>query len=496
VLGRRASPVLSAATAAILTILAAGIRGPAADRPPAFVESTVARRHDDVVFASLDGDRRRDIVLIDADKLAIFFQEPGGRFRPEPDAIHRPGAPALVWAARVSREEESLLVLTHAGVTELAFEGSPASPKASLIIEQPTLLPRQADGPALLPLRLSAGTLGPAPLILVPAGADLHVWRLDAGWRPVQTLRGVAQASVAGPRGEMGYEEITSLDLSIGDVDGDRLEDLMVCNCRRNRARWILYRQGPDGTFAEEPRTILDDEDLPNVWRGWIDADRDGALDLVKGRWLDEPWFLASIRSGKVLVEVYRAEAGGRIPSSPTWVFRKNDWIPSLPLVDIDGDGAIDLVLGYGLFDSREGMRKMALALQLDHSLRVHFFRPGQGFAPEPDFRRDIAVRLDGMAFHFASSRRDYLQRALDVTGDFDGDGRKDLLVHDAADHLSVYPFRSRNEGFAREACVTFPHRGGFERLIVEDLNGDGVSDLAVDSPGRMGLQLFVSARR
>jgi hypothetical protein len=492
---RRARRALIATLGTVLMGLGAGVPGPAAG-PPAFVESAIERKHEDVFFASLDGDRRRDIILICGDELAIFFQDAGGRFPPKPDIIHRPGAPAVVWAARVSRAAESLLVMTHAGVTELAFEGKAAPPEASAIIEQPTLLPERSDGPVVLPLRLSAATSGPAPLVLVPAGGDLHVWRSGGGWHRVQTLRGATQASVAGPRGEMGYEELTTLDSCIGDVDADGREDLMLCRRGRSRARWLLHRQGPDGTFAEEPRTVLDDADLPNAWHGWIDVDHDGALDLVKGRWLGEPWFLPSIRSGKVLIEVYRAEAGGRIPEKPAWVFRKNDWIPSLPLVDVDGDGCIDLVLGYGLFDSREGMRKMAISLQLDHSLRVHFFRPGQGFAPESDFHHDVTVRLEGIALHFASSRRDYLQRAMDVTGDFDGDGRKDLLVHDAADHLSVYPFRSRTEGFAKEAGVVFPHAGGFDRLIVEDVNGDGVSDLAVDSPGRTGLQVFVSARR
>jgi hypothetical protein len=493
---RRWRPLLGAAAIAVIEAFGGTcMGGPPAAGPPSFEGSAISRKHDDVILADLDGDRRRDIILIGGNELAIFFQDGRGRFRPEPDVIYRPGAPAIVWPARMSRPAESLLLATHAGATELTFEGRTGPPKARAIIEQSNSIPDRADGPTLVSMRLSTATGGPYPHILVPENEDLHVWRFDGGWRRAQTLRGIGQASVAGPRGEMGYEALTSFDLSVGDADGDGREDLMACRRSRTRARWLLYRQEAGWTFSE-PRTVRDDEDLPNAWHGWFDLDRDGALDLVKGRWLDEPWFLPGARSGKVLVEVYRAEAGGVLPLKPAWVFRKNDWIPSLPLVDLDGDGFVDLVLGYGLFDSREGVRKMAIALELDHSLRVHFFRPGKGFDQDPDFRRDVVVRLDGIEVHFASSRRDYLARAIDVTGDFDGDGRKDLLVHDAADHLSVYPLRSREEGFAKEAAITFPHRGGLDRLIVEDLNGDGSSDLIVDLPREAGVEAFVSAGR
>jgi hypothetical protein len=490
--------LLAGATSIALTVAfgATAMGGPPADGPPAFEKSEIQRKHEDMILADLDGDRRRDLVLLGEDELAIFFQDGRGRFPREPDIVRRIESPTLVWASPLRRAAESLLLLTRSGVAELAFEGRTGAPKASAIIEDTSVLPDRAEGPAALAMRLSAATGGPYPLILVPAGEDLHVWRRDGGWRRVQTLRGIGQVSVAGPRGGMGHEALAAFDLDIADADGDGREDLMTCRRSRGRALWLLRRQMPDGIFSEEPRVLLEDEDEPNLWHGWIDLDRDGALDLVKGRWLDEPWFLPTIRSGKVLVEVFRAGTGGEIPPKAAWVFRKNDWIPSVPLVDIDGDGAVDLVLGYGRFDSREGIRKMILALQLDHSLRVHFFRPGRGFEPEPDFRRDVSLRMDGIEIHFAASRRDYLARAVDIAGDFDGDGHKDLLVHDRADGISMYPFRSRTEGFAKESALTFPHAGGLDHMVVEDLNGDGKSDLIIVLPGRSGVEAFTIGGR
>ena len=79
-------------------------------------------------------------------------------------------------------------------------------------------------------------------------------------------------------------------------------------------------------------------------------------MDLIKSVWLNEPSFLPGIPSGKVLVSTYIADEHGRIPAEPQQVFRKNDWTAALPVVDVDGDGFLDLVLGYSHIEDKEGV--------------------------------------------------------------------------------------------------------------------------------------------
>ena len=224
-----------------------------------------------------------------------------------------------------------------------------------------------------------------------------------------------------------------------------------------------------------------------------MDLNHDGKVDLIKSTWLREPWFVPGVRSGKVVVGIYQANEHGQLPSDPQQVFRKNDWTAPLPVVDIDGDGFPDLVLGYSLFDTREGARKMMTAKQLDFDLKFHFYQRDVGFSKEPDCQRDLVIHLDRHSLQLSWDRRDAFERFINLDGDFNGDGKRDLLVRDHSDEVSVYFFISRESGFGREAGLRFHCSEPIQRLQTQDLNRDGVSDLIVELQKENGFRVFLS---
>jgi hypothetical protein len=461
--------------------------------------SEVAGPCSEFMVCDLDGDGLQDLVLLDHMKLSIFYQDSTRGFTREPQQAYRlDRGPCVIWTAKLGGPAGSLLVLTSDGVTELCFTNRSDPPSSRRIINQRTILPAvaQTTNGDVMCLPLSARTGRDWPLILVPAADGLHVWEHRDEWRDAQCISNSIDAALRPSLANPGYDTSRGLDLSVGDVNGDGREDLMV---RHGGFGWTntysLYLQRTNGLFALEPALKCAQREEPHSWLCWTDLNRDGKVDLVKSVWLNEPSFLPGISSGKVLVSTYLADDHGRIPAEPHQIFRKNDWTPELPVVDIDGDGFPDLVLGFSQFDSREGARKQITAKQLDYSLRFYFYRPGTGFPSEADCQRDVVIHLDRAALLLGSAPHQYFERFVRLDGDFNGDGKTDLLVRDHREDISVYFFVSRQKGFSPEPDLRFNCPEEIEGWEAKDLNHDGVSDLIVTLEKQAGLRIFLSQK-
>lgn len=211
---------------------------------------------------------------------------------------------------------------------------------------------------------------------------------------------------------------------SLVDLDGDgRLDHLAGTG-------W--YRGQGDGTFGEH-------RDLPDVGEGEAaaagDFDSDGILDLT---WNEEQGFFYNF-----VVMVARGLGGGRFAPA---VQVSPGWAEELRVVDVDADGRLDII----------------------RTTRGPYFVV---------FRN----RGDGK---FEERRYDTgpVRTSAIVFGDFNGDGRRDLLLPPApgSDHSPEKPMRS--------ALVLADGRGGFRpplllpasglQVAAGDVNGDGVDDI------------------
>jgi hypothetical protein len=161
----------------------------------------------------------------------------------------------------------------------------------------------------------------------------------------------------------------------------------------------------------------------------------------------------------------------------------------------VDGDGFLDLVLGYSHIDDKEDLRKMVTARKLDYSLRFYFCRPGAGFPKEPDCQRDVVIHLDRAELLLSWSRSQFFERYAKLGGDFNGDGKTDLLVRDRSDAISAYFFISREKGFSPEPDLRFSCPAPIDEWQAADLNHDGVSDLIVKLADKKGFRLFISQK-
>ena len=171
---------------------------------------------------------------------------------------------------------------------------------------------------------LSAG-----PACLAAGAAAVRRWAsglaTPSGSGPAHRLwKALSRPSFWPSVNDPGYTKHTGLSLSLGDLNGDGREDLIV---RHNEVTgmqaYAVYLQTADDQFNPQP--VLTYESVPDwrTWLCWVDINRDGKVDLIKSTWLDEPWFLPGTRSGKVLVGAYLADGTGRLPAEPQQSFRE-----------------------------------------------------------------------------------------------------------------------------------------------------------------------------
>ena len=459
-----------------------------------FSSYELAAEQQELLLFDFDGDGLDDMVLLDEPNLAIFFQDARTGFPQAPHLTFSPAdKPAVFWPARIGdKPGQSILVMTHDGVSLLTYTGRSTPPERKTIITHPTLIPTETEKPSTIFFTLSARTTGDYPAILIPTVDELEIWQYagDLGYRHVYSLGNILQTSVSGPwRGNI-YSKSYRLNINVGDVNTDGLDDLVICDSIfiKGTISFSIFEQTKAGLFLGQPSAVIESElDDENSWLCLQDVNRDGKVDLIKNTWLREPWLLPGTHSGKVMVCIHLADANGNIPEKPQYVFRKSDWRPAIPIVDIDGDGYIDLVLGYSKINIAEHLLKALTARKLDYNLRFHFYDNGQ-YPQEPHCQKTLTLHIDRRG---PLRGRPNVERWVNLRGDFNGDGCRDLLVRDGAEYFSVYFFRSRKDGFSKKADMRFALAKA-KRLLMQDLNRDGVSDLIAVLSAK-SLKVFLS---
>ncbi len=199
-------------------------------------------------------------------------------------------------------------------------------------------------------------------------------------------------------------------------------------------------------------------------------------------------------------VQVVTASTDGGV----TWTTQRSRVFRACAaFVDVDGDGRRDLITETtGLFDGgiRETIDRFLTATTIMHEVAIRRQDEHGGFSKDPDWIGRFAIVLDKPPIQNSPRFLEYRQgHLLNFSGDFDGDGWKDLVIHDRPDRIAV--FRLTRDGFSREPVATLPVKPNWQ-FEVADVDGDHRADLVInwtdtsEEPGTVRTRVYLSTGR
>jgi hypothetical protein len=440
-----------------------------------------------VITADLRGHRRQDLIVIsrtgtfpkEARWVSVFWHQAGGRFNPHPDLVWEMDPEATVIDVGVLgsvSDHKSIVYLTGSEVRAYQLTGrGPPTPTTLLEIPTLTVFPEPVDLPILPLIHDWKGT--GQPWLGIPQFGQLMLYPMaQAGPQgPGEPVKLYQPTLLFG--GEREHRLIRDYALQliyrlpqlvVRDFNGDGRADLI--------AAWqdhvAVYVQDATGRFPQEPsqtfyfnmRTELEGTlRLVQISPLIEDLNGDGRADVILTK------MIGRITDRRLVTSVYLNRAGS-LPAQPDVSVEHDGFATTLLAKDLNGDGRRDLVVPL----VRIGVRNLIsnlLTNRVDVSLLTHLYRDEGIFAGVPDWTRSFTYQID-------MSDGVVLQGIWpNVEGDFDGDGKPDLLVA-GDDEVTVY-LATPGTLFARDPAARLPIKTS-SRVIVRDLTDDRRADIVM----------------
>lgn len=407
----------------------------------------------DLALADLDGDGLVDLAVgSEADRKVEVYRGSTAGFV-HAVGLSTAGIPLRIRATEVTGDALPDLVVGVAG--------DPARPSPSDGIATIPTLPGLGFGPARFmavggrPEAFDLESLdGDANRDLV-VGMSLSVPNASPSYQRIVVLRGVGDGTFS-PSCTYAFQGRSIRDVELADLDGDGSRDLLVGGA--DRPVTLAYGDGSgcfEGSRAESaafPAPYLLDDTVP------VDLNRDGLADRLE-LWVSN----TSLQLARLLV---RLGTGGGSTSLAQTIQLPSAFPRFVGTADFNGDGRMD---AYATSVSKPGSGGAQIFLGI-----------GDG-------------RLDAGGLELATGVREEAH-----TADFDGDGWPDFTYKQGSDFDRVIIKLGKGDGTFGGDIVALPARGIFTypSILPGDFDGDGKDDLVNYTGvggGKNGIEFYKS---
>jgi len=270
-------------------------------------------------------------------------------------------------------------------------------------------------------------------------------------------------------------------NLYFADCNQDGLTDIIA----GDDDKFQLFYQKPDGKFPAKPDVAFDMEfKTSDRRRGQEfrisdikDIDGDGVIDLV----VNQTTTRESVFNPQSQIRIYLGKPGPQRLWSPTadQTIVASGVQFDEQLIDLDNDGRLDLAVP----SVRLGLMriiKMLLAKSMTMDVNIYRMSEAGKYPAQPDVGKKITVNFSFSLNEDSAGGRGSLP-VFDLTGDFNGDGIRDLISAADQRRFQIY-YGSPEKLFSNNADFDFeiqlPKNGNQLKLF--DLNNNNASDIII----------------
>ena len=450
-----------------------------------------------VEVADLDGDGLEDLLAIrvsgmppsESRRLDIYFQKVGADFGAQPGfSLPLPTDTTVFDLANLDEiPGQEFVLLRPRGVRVISFRERNAVP-TDIVLKDGVTLGAASNERGLQRVPLVDSRLTGAPVLMLPGLGEIYLLRPNG--ESLGRLEVGSRAEYYFERGGMLYSEasirlfLQAPRISVGRIDGDERVDIL--SATRHELRIFLQRE--DGSFGPEPQRRLPLELVSEQdhIRG-IGTIRIVGRDLNADQRLD---LLITVGSGGIMAAKSRTTLhlnrdGDWNLDAPDMLIEKDKSMAVDQLVDLDGDGRLELLQGTVPLSILE-LVEIFLTRSLDSY--VSAYRIPDGVAAVAGPPEILWTRKFGLPLSFEAGGTEGFLPTL--RHDFNQDGYLDLLLASNDTTLEVNLGSALPTYFDRRLRQSFKVTGFVD---AKDLNADGFPDLIAYDPRVEGAPIVIA---
>ncbi len=431
----------------------------------------------------MNGDGLADLVVQNGRSIEVYLQDARTGITPTPKAVLPLPERTFVYDVGVrAKGAETGVVAVHPDGVEWYGYRNDAFVAPEPWLEFPTLFRGTCTGnPVRAGLLFDMEGDGDSDLVLPDRDGFLIFVAGESGFALSQRLAAETSVLLA-PYGRSIQDpmqaSLTLPSFHFGDVNGDARLDLLL----EGFYSFDIYYQDTQGRYDAKPsvtvsvnaagvkkksgRRYFMYEVPPKV----TDLNADGYVDAV-----------ATFPSKGVTGIYLGKAAGSQVFETPDQVIRFDGWTLAHVLQDVNGDQRKDLILAKMEKVGFWGGLQILITRTIDVDILAYLEAPDGRYPESPSFQKTIEVPLILSASH--QMLKIETPHLLNFAGDFNRDGRKDMLFKSAPDRLTVNFGTSEGvftEDDPLEIATVDTSAFSSSQPTVADINGDGLSDLVL----------------